>query len=58
MIRQRPEPPLELMLWSTGNEIGERGGLSNGYEIARQLADYTRQLDPARPGAQRLVQLL
>lgn len=38
-----------VVLWSTGNEIGERGGLSGGFEIARQLADFVRSLDPTRP---------
>lgn len=38
-----------VVLWSTGNEIGERAGLSGGYALAQQLADHVRALDPTRP---------
>lgn len=38
-----------IIMWSTGNEIVERGGLSGGYELSRQLADHVRSLDPTRP---------
>ncbi len=38
-----------LVLWSTGNEITERAGLSDGFELARKLADFVRGLDPTRP---------
>lgn len=37
-----------ILFWSTGNEITERGGLGNGYELARTLADYVRSLDSTR----------
>ena len=38
-----------VILWSTGNEIPERGGLSNGYERATMLAEKIRSLDGTRP---------
>ena len=38
-----------VILWSTGNEITERGGLGNGYRIAAQLAGKVKSLDPSRP---------
>ena len=38
-----------VALWSTGNEVAERGGLSNGYQWAAKLADEVRSLDPSRP---------
>ena len=38
-----------VTLWSTGNEITERGGLNDGYVWAERLADTVRRLDPSRP---------
>ena len=38
-----------VILWSTGNEIPERGGLDNGYTLAAKLARKIRSLDPTRP---------
>ena len=38
-----------VTLWSTGNEITERGGLNDGYVWAAKLADTIRRLDPSRP---------
>ena len=38
-----------VILWSTGNEIPERDGRLNGYEVARQLYDYVKALDTTRP---------
>ena len=38
-----------VILWSTGNEIPERGGLNNGYTLATRLADTIRSLDGSRP---------
>lgn len=37
-----------VLFWSTGNEIPERGGLNNGYQLAMELAEHVRQLDPTR----------
>lgn len=38
-----------VILWSTGNEIIEHGGLGNGYTIATALAKKLRSLDHSRP---------
>jgi len=38
-----------IVLWSTGNEIIERAGLSRGNHMARELADFVRKLDVTRP---------
>ncbi|MBE5859397.1 MAG: glycoside hydrolase family 2 protein [Butyrivibrio sp.] len=38
-----------VVIWSTGNEIPERGGLDNGYRLATQLAEKIRELDGTRP---------
>ena len=45
--RDRNHP--SVVMWSTGNEIPEKGGLSDGYRIATELADAIRALDPSRP---------
>ena len=45
--RDRSHP--SVIMWSTGNEIPERGGLSNGYTKATMLADAIRNLDATRP---------
>jgi beta-galactosidase len=37
-----------VFMWSIGNEIQERNGLSNGYRLAAELASYARSLDPTR----------
>lgn len=38
-----------VILWSTGNEIPERGGLNNGYSLATRLAETIHGLDGSRP---------
>ncbi|MCQ2538108.1 MAG: DUF4982 domain-containing protein [Lachnospiraceae bacterium] len=38
-----------VIMWSTGNEIPERGGLGNGYTKAKMLAEKIRSLDASRP---------
>ena len=45
--RDRIHP--SVIMWSTGNEIPERGGLNNGYTLATRLADKIRSLDRSRP---------
>lgn len=47
MKRDRNHP--SVIIWSTGNEIPERGGLNNGYTRATRLAETARILDPSRP---------
>ena len=45
--RDRIHP--SVIIWSTGNEIPERGGLNNGYTMATKLADKIHSLDMSRP---------
>ena len=45
--RDRIHP--SIVMWSTGNEIPEKGGLSDGYGIASRLAEGIRALDGNRP---------
>ena len=47
MKRDRNHP--SVIIWSTGNEIPERGGLGNGYTLATRLARKAHSLDPSRP---------
>ena len=44
--RDRSHP--SVILWSTGNEIPERGGLNDGYNLATKLANKIRELDGTR----------
>lgn len=46
MLRDRNHP--SIIIWSTGNEITERGGLGNGFRLANELAAQMRSLDPTR----------
>jgi beta-galactosidase len=46
VLRDRNHP--SVILWSIGNEIPERAQ-PRGVEIARQLNDYIKSLDPTRP---------
>ena len=41
--RDRNHP--SILLWSTGNEISERGGLNHGYTLAAKLAEKIKSLD-------------
>lgn len=45
--RDRIHP--SVIIWSTGNEICERGGLNNGYTWATRLALAIKKLDGSRP---------
>lgn len=45
--RDRSHP--SVLLWSTGNEIPERGGLGDGYTLSLRLAETVRLLDGTRP---------
>ena len=47
VVRDRKHP--SVIIWSTGNEIPERGGLGNGYKVATELASTVKALDPSRP---------
>ena len=38
-----------VIIWSTGNEIPERGGLGGGYALADRLAAAVHRLDGTRP---------
>jgi beta-galactosidase len=44
--RDRNHP--SIIIWSIGNEVAERTGVSGGYEWARKQADFVRSLDPTR----------
>ncbi len=46
VLRDRNHP--SVIMWSTGNEIPERGE-PEGAETSEMLADYVSQLDPTRP---------
>lgn len=45
--RDRVHP--SVIMWSTGNEIPERGGLDNGYTLATKIANVIKKLDSDRP---------
>jgi len=47
VLRDRNHP--SVVMWSTGNELFERRGRSNGYALARETADFIRNLDSTRP---------
>jgi beta-galactosidase len=46
ILRDRNHP--SIIMWSTGNEIRERDGRSEGYTYSRKLADFVRSLDSTR----------
>ena len=47
VCRDRNHP--SVIMWSIGNEVGERNGRSGGVQIAQALAGHVRALDPTRP---------
>jgi len=47
LYRDRNHP--SIVIWSIGNEIGERNGSSDGAWWARALADHVHAIDPTRP---------
>lgn len=46
LLRDRNHPC--IIMWSTGNEILERDGRSDGYRLAKDLADFVRLFDKTR----------
>ena len=50
VTRDRNHPA--VVLWSTGNEIAEQDGSSQGYRIHKGILDVIRSLDPTRPVTQ------
>ncbi len=55
VLRDRNHP--SIVMWSTGNEIIERNGWSDGAVWSRKLADCVRALDPNRPVTNALCDL-
>ncbi len=55
ITRDRNHP--SVAIWSTGNEIVERAGLSDGYIWAERLAAKVRELDASRPVTNALCSL-
>ncbi|MBR5366164.1 MAG: DUF4982 domain-containing protein [Clostridia bacterium] len=47
VLRDRNHP--SVVLWSTGNEIPEKNGTSDGYKTHKAILDLIRSLDPTRP---------
>jgi len=45
--RDRIHP--SVIIWSIGNEIPERGGISNGYTIATAIVNKVKSIDSSRP---------
>ena len=47
VVRDRNHP--SVIMWSTGNEIYERAGLCDGYNIGKMIVDTIRENDDTRP---------
>lgn len=48
MIRRDRNHP-SVIMWSTGNEIIEQKDKKHGWEVAKKLNDYCKEMDPTRP---------
>lgn len=46
IFRDRNHP--SVIMWSVGNEIGERDGSSDGAKLSKEISDYARSLDNTR----------
>lgn len=47
VLKNRNHP--SIIMWSTGNEIPQKTGRGNGYQIAAKIAENIRNLDTSRP---------
>lgn len=47
VVRDRNHP--SVIMWSTGNEIYERGGKNDGYNTGKMIADTIKENDGTRP---------
>ncbi len=47
VLRDRNHP--SIIMWSIGNEVPERTGVSDGYEWCRKQVNFVRALDATRP---------
>ncbi len=46
LLRDRNHP--SVIIWSTGNEVAERGGKSDGYAWSKRLAEFAKKYDTTR----------
>lgn len=55
ILKNRNHP--SIVMWSTGNEIPQKTGRGNGYQIAAKIAENIRNLDTSRPVTHALCSL-
>ena len=55
VLKNRNHP--SIIMWSTGNEIPQKTGRGNGYQIAAKIAENIRNLDTSRPVTHALCSL-